>query len=293
MRDQVDYGDAKVWAELGRSFDAWPISSSRSCGWARCEPGWHWQARLIDFDAWSVASGTGWAEIIPAGPATITPLQAPLGAGTTLLLRPGDLVDATQDNSDPLTVGFVHYDQIRLQDGERIEERLLPPRVVQLDDLERAHVRLRSVIRYFARQDPAGAMQGLLDLRALLGEFHAQAARHQGHLPPPIDPRVSLATELIRRHLDERPTLEQVASHVRLSPDAFSRLFRRDTGRTFRDYCVSARIERARTLLTETPFNVAEIARMLGYADYRLFARQFALHNGARSPTTWRRHHRF
>jgi transcriptional regulator GlxA family with amidase domain len=107
-----------------------------------------------------------------------------------------------------------------------------------------------------------------------------------------MDPRLLIATELIRRRLDERLTLAQVAAAVRLSPDVFSRLFRKGTGRTFRDYCVSARIDRARELLTETALNVAEIARMLGYTDYRLFARQFALHNGDRSPTVWRRDHR-
>jgi AraC-like DNA-binding protein len=290
MGDQIDYARPDVWAELTRSFDCWPVTSSGHSGWVRCEPAWHWQHRLIDFDAWSVASGTGRAMIVPDDGGD--PLDVRLSAGTTLLLRPGDVIDATHRADDPLSVGFVHYDQAR-PEGDRVPAWLLPPRVLRLADLAGAHDRLRSVIRCLARDDPAGRFQGLLDLRALLGEFHAQAARQVGSLAPPMDPRLLIATELIRRRLDERLTLAEVAAAVRLSPDMFSRLFRKGIGRTFRDYCVSARIDRARELLTETALNVAEIARMLGYTDYRLFARQFALHNGGRSPTVWRRDHRF
>jgi transcriptional regulator GlxA family with amidase domain len=44
---------------------------------------------------------------------------------------------------------------------------------------------------------------------------------------------------------------------------------------TFRDYLVESRLDRARSLLTETTMTIHQIARALGYSDPFLFSRQF------------------
>ncbi|MEV0291156.1 AraC family transcriptional regulator [Kribbella sp. NPDC050820] len=97
-----------------------------------------------------------------------------------------------------------------------------------------------------------------------------------------------IAINMLRSRLDQRRTLAEAAAVAKLAPDTFSRLFRAETGRTFRAYCVAARIERARELLTETALNVTEVAQALGYNDYRLFARQFEQHNQGCPPSRWR-----
>jgi two-component system response regulator YesN len=91
----------------------------------------------------------------------------------------------------------------------------------------------------------------------------------------------------LRSQPSSRPSLQDLAESVHLSAAHFSRLFRQETGTSFRTYCVQARMDRARGLLVDTSFSVSQVAQLLGYSDYRLFARQFADRHG-RSPSVWR-----
>ncbi|MFD7159611.1 helix-turn-helix domain-containing protein [Kribbella sp. NPDC059898] len=246
------------WQQLAAAAAENPVRAGVHASWVRCEPGWAWQHRLPDFDLWAVTDGTGTARL--AGE------TVPLSSGTVLMLRPGDEVDATQN--DRLTVGFVHYTYAHPPDPI-----LLAPRVVRLTEPSTVWDRLRTVISAVHRRDSSGPVQASADLAALLIEVHIQAARARGDLPPPLDPRIRLAVNLVRSRLDQRLTLAEAAAVAQLAPDTFSRLFHTETGQTFRAYCVAARLERARDLLTETALNVSEVARALGYTNYRLFAR--------------------
>jgi AraC-like DNA-binding protein len=252
--------------------------TGRHASWVRCEPGWAWRYRIPDFDLWAVTSGTGLARL--AGE------SIELSAGTVLMLRPGDEVDVDQDEDDRLQVGYCHYDY-----PTRPDAAVLTPRVVRLTDPAGFSGRLRAVISAVRRDDASGPVQASADLAALLMEMHVQAARSQCALRPAMDHRVRIAIDLLRSRLGRRTTLAEAAGAAKLSPDTFSRLFHTETGRPFREYCVAARIERARELLSETALNVTEVARALGYSDYRLFARQFAQHTQGYPPSRWRGSH--
>ena len=73
-----------------------------------------------------------------------------------------------------------------------------------------------------------------------------------------------------------------------LSPRQLSRLFRTELGTTFRDFVVEVRLQRAHTLLAETPMTVTQIATALGYPDHVLLSRQFSARFG-QPPTAVRR----
>lgn len=269
---QADYADPEIWGVLAAAAGTHGPRAGRQASWTRCEPGWAWRYRIPDFDLWAVMAGTGRARL--AGE------SIELSAGTVLMLRPGDEVDVDQDEDDRLEVGYCHYDY-----PARPQAAVLPPRVVRLTDAAAFSGRLRAVISAVRREDASGPVQASADLAALLMEVHVQAARSHSALPPAIDPRVRIAIDLLRSRLDRRTTLAEAAAAAKLSPDTFSRLFRAETGRTFREYCVATRIERARELLSETALNVTEVAQALGYSDYRLFARQFAQHNHGYPPS--------
>ncbi|MFI7066802.1 helix-turn-helix domain-containing protein [Kribbella sp. NPDC050124] len=271
----ANYADQDVWLKLEAVSTTNPVRAGIHASWVRCEPGWAWQYRLPDFDLWAVTEGTGTA--------TVAGQVVRLSAGTILMLRPGDEIDATQHEHNRLNVGFVHYDYPAPPADE-----LLAPRVVRLTEPSSAWDRLRAIISAIHRRDSSGPVQASTDLAALLMEVHIQAARAEGALPPPLDPRVRIAVNMIRSRLDKRPTLAETAAVAKLAPDTFSRLFHAETGQTFRAYCVAARMERARELLSETALNVREVAHALGYVDYRLFARQFAQHNRGCPPSRWR-----
>jgi AraC-like DNA-binding protein len=73
------------------------------------------------------------------------------------------------------------------------------------------------------------------------------------------------------------------------SPSAVTRLFRKVTGLSFKQYQTAHRMEQAATMLTAMPNRpVTEIARTAGYEDPLYFSRAFARHFGC-SPTTYRR----
>lgn len=96
----------------------------------------------------------------------------------------------------------------------------------------------------------------------------------------------------IRRVIAEsnRATPADLARALELSPDYFSRSFRRTFGLSPRRFLVEERLRLAALRLLESPRNVSQIALELGYADVFLFSRQFKAHFG-HSPTAYRAQH--
>ena len=91
------------------------------------------------------------------------------------------------------------------------------------------------------------------------------------------DSRLEKVIDEIRQNPHARMTLDEAANLASLSPGYFSRIFRKETGTSFREFLLQVRMERARALLEETDMSVTEIACSLGYQDIFLFSRQFKL----------------
>lgn len=93
-------------------------------------------------------------------------------------------------------------------------------------------------------------------------------------------------------HLSKPLTLKDVARAVRLSPTYASRVYKTLTGETIWTTLTRLRLERAYTLLRETGYPVAEVARACGFADQGYFTRLFR-HRYGFSPSSlrssWRR----
>ena len=79
----------------------------------------------------------------------------------------------------------------------------------------------------------------------------------------------------ISEHLSENLTLESLARRASLSPFHFSRVFKRETGYTLRDYLVSARMGAARYFLRMTDLPIKEIALRCGYSGDSTFCAAF------------------
>jgi AraC-like DNA-binding protein/ligand-binding sensor protein len=92
----------------------------------------------------------------------------------------------------------------------------------------------------------------------------------------------------IQAHPDEQLTLSDAARMSGRSPSTVSRLFKKITGRSFKQYQVWFRLDRASNLLQSMPNRpVAEIAQDCGFDDPLYFSRTFRKHFG-HSPTTHR-----
>jgi AraC-like DNA-binding protein len=83
-------------------------------------------------------------------------------------------------------------------------------------------------------------------------------------------------------------SIAKVASECSLSRSHFSRAFKKATGLAPRDWFLRARLDKAKTLLAESPDPISQISLECGFADQSHFTRVFTRSTGA-TPFTWRR----
>ena len=85
----------------------------------------------------------------------------------------------------------------------------------------------------------------------------------------------------IREHYMEDLTLSAVASSVYVSEYYLSHLFRKEMNRTFSDYVVKVRIEKAREFLRDNASaRIQEVSDKTGFNDPNYFAKIFRKHTG-------------
>lgn len=96
------------------------------------------------------------------------------------------------------------------------------------------------------------------------------------------------AMNFISSHLDDNPTLAEVAGVASLSPFHFHRIFKALTGETIASFTRRLRLERiARSLVDYSNDNVTELAIKYGYSSSQNFAKVFRQHFGC-SPSEYR-----
>ena len=91
---------------------------------------------------------------------------------------------------------------------------------------------------------------------------------------------------MLRESEDSRPTLEQLAGFVNITPRTLARYLAVENA-SFRDLSLQVRTERARQLLADGTMSVTQIAYRLGYADVASFVRSFRKQTG-RTPGSLR-----
>ncbi len=95
---------------------------------------------------------------------------------------------------------------------------------------------------------------------------------------------VRFATNYIRAHYAEPFTLELLAEKLNLHPSHVSRVFKRETGMTFREYLSTERVGRAKRLL-ESGQAVGAVARLAGFGSVQAFSRAFRRLTGTTAST--------
>jgi len=91
----------------------------------------------------------------------------------------------------------------------------------------------------------------------------------------------------INEHLTEEISVAGIADHFYLSPNYFSRLFKRIINEGCNEYIVRKRIEKAEYLLATTNMKIGRIAQEVGYRDTNYFSLAFKRHIGM-SPGQYR-----
>ena len=95
-------------------------------------------------------------------------------------------------------------------------------------------------------------------------------------LQPNDQSRIDRVCTFINENYKNRVRLEDAASIVNMSTTAFSRFFKKSTGKTFVGYVNALRIGWACKLLIESDMNIAEISYEVGFNNLSNFNRRFA-----------------
>ena len=87
--------------------------------------------------------------------------------------------------------------------------------------------------------------------------------------------RIRLAKDYVKTNINRCVTRTEVAEYLHLNEEYFSRLFKKYTGYTFKDYEMMERIEIAKFMLEKSHFSVSIIASKVGYDNFSHFSKVF------------------
>ncbi len=139
--------------------------------------------------------------------------------------------------------------------------------------------RVDAVLRQIDRQPPFERMITLLETLSVLSTAtEVQPLSSLGFAPSVTfsdQRRIDDVSRFILDHLTEPLRLEDAAGVAHLSASAFSRFFRRATGKSFVRYVNELRVARACRLLTETEQSITAIAFESGFGNLANFNRRF------------------
>ena len=88
------------------------------------------------------------------------------------------------------------------------------------------------------------------------------------------------ALAYIRTNYAKQISLMELANHIGLSPEYFSRLFKEETGENFSVHLMMYRLNQARKLLKQTDLKIYEVATMVGYATPSYFSKLYRTYMG-------------
>ena len=91
---------------------------------------------------------------------------------------------------------------------------------------------------------------------------------------------VKVAIQYINENYQEDIDVLKMAAITYVTPNYFSRVFKKETGRNFTEWLNMARIDKAKLLLREPKWRVYELAEKVGYKDYKSFIFNFKKYAG-------------
>jgi len=92
----------------------------------------------------------------------------------------------------------------------------------------------------------------------------------------------------VNRHYAENLTLSRICAALSCSRSTISHVFKKTTGKGFREYLTSVRLESAKSLLLHTKLSITEISYAVGFNDSNYFSYIFKSHTGM-SPCLYRK----
>lgn len=113
-------------------------------------------------------------------------------------------------------------------------------------------------------------MKSVDEMKALIRYVTSSWTEHKS-----VDESKELLDKLkqyIDEHLESELRRDELAEYVHLNPDYLTRLMKKQTGYSLKEYVTRRKMETARTLLRTTTLPVGFIAAKLGYNNFSHFS---------------------
>ena len=111
------------------------------------------------------------------------------------------------------------------------------------------------------------------NITSVLSEFLMYEQPREGNVEHSV--RIEEVLSFINENIDQPLTLESLAQQASLSPFYFSRVFKKETGYTLREYLINTRINAARFYLRTSELSLKEITYRCGYGSDSTFCTTF------------------
>ena len=98
---------------------------------------------------------------------------------------------------------------------------------------------------------------------------------------------VDAAIEYINKNYKNQVSLKDITDEIYLNPSYFCKIFKNETGLTFKQYLMKFRIDKAIKLLSDPRKKIYEVAAEVGYTDVQYFTKIFKSETGL-LPTQYR-----
>lgn len=100
--------------------------------------------------------------------------------------------------------------------------------------------------------------------------------------------RITSVRRYVMRNYASDITTERICKEFHGSRSGFSHTFKKETGKSFREYLTEVRLSHAKRLLKYSNLTVTEIALSVGFNDANYFSNVFKKYLGT-SPTAYRK----
>lgn len=104
--------------------------------------------------------------------------------------------------------------------------------------------------------------------------------------------KIKIILKYIEQHYHEDINVNDLAYSFAMSPNYFSTIFKKSTGKTVIHYITEIRVSNACKLLSDTKASVVDISSKVGYQDTQYFFRVFKKNTG-RTPLEYRKNNNF
>lgn len=99
---------------------------------------------------------------------------------------------------------------------------------------------------------------------------------------------VQMAKDYILNNLSQNISVKDVADYVHLSPEYFTKLFKKETGQNIKNYILQVKVDIAKDLLANPSIPISMVALDLGYSNFSHFTQMFKRFENV-TPTEYRK----